>query len=126
MPTGHVAGELITFTEDLGDALVIEAMKRAVDQNKPSWGYTKRILASWSRKKITTVEAARSEQVEFHNQQQSRSYGQYQQRPSENVPNWFEQQKQQDLQVKAAVPAEDIPDAGELLRQFNANKAKQA
>lgn len=68
----------------------------------------------------------RAEQVQFRNQHQPRNFSQYKQRPSENVPEWFEQQKQQELQVKAAVPAEDIPDAGELLRQFNANKAKQA
>ncbi|MFP7170801.1 Lin1244/Lin1753 domain-containing protein [Terribacillus sp. 7520-G] len=126
IPTGHVAGELITFTADFGDDLVIEAMKRAVDQNKPSWGYTKRILAAWSRKRITTVEAARTEQVEFQNQHQYQNYGQYHQRPAETVPDWFEQQKQQEIQAKAATPVEDLPDAGELLRQFNANKAKQA
>lgn len=129
MPTGHVSGELIVFTEDLGDDLVIEAMKRAVDQNKPSWGYTKRILASWSRKKITTVEAARAEQVEFQNQHHPRGYGQYQQRPAENVPEWFEQQKQetQNKPTISASPAEEpAVDVGEMLRQLNANKTKHA
>ncbi|MGG1595601.1 DnaD domain protein [Terribacillus saccharophilus] len=125
-PTGFVSGELLGWTEDVGDELVIEAIKRAVEQNKPNWGYTKSILQSWSRKKITTVEGVRAEQVQFRNQHQPRNFSQYKQRQPENVPEWFEQQKQQELQAKAAVPAEDIPDAGELLRQFNANKAKQA
>jgi DnaD/phage-associated family protein len=128
-PTGFVTGELIGWADDVGDDLVIEAIKRAVEQNKPNWGYTKSILQSWSRKKITTVEGVRAEQIQFQNQRQSKSFGQYQQRPAENVPEWFEQQKQENQNKQAASPSpaeEPAVDVGEMLRQLNANKVKQA
>ncbi|PAE15392.1 hypothetical protein CHH91_14105 [Virgibacillus sp. 7505] len=63
------------------------------------------------------------------NQSQSKSFGQYQQRPAGNVPEWFEQQKQetQNKQTASPSPAEGTAvDVGKMLRQLNANKVKQA
>ncbi|MRG87645.1 DnaD domain protein [Salinibacillus xinjiangensis] len=47
--------ELINWITKVGDELVIEAMKRALDRNKVSWGYVRGILRDWVNKGIIIV-----------------------------------------------------------------------
>lgn len=93
-----ISQELLDWINDMGDVMVIEALKRAISQNKPSWGYAKGILNSWYSKGIKTVEQAEAEDVEFRNRHQSRFSLQ---RQSEVIPDWFgkqESQKQQEAE----------------------------
>ncbi|WP_194841340.1 Lin1244/Lin1753 domain-containing protein [Salinibacillus xinjiangensis] len=84
----YVTQELLSWIDDLGDEMVIEALSRALDRNKPNWSYAKSILQSWVKKNITTLEQAKAEEVQFRNQQQKR-YGS----PKEDVqPDWFKKQ----------------------------------
>ncbi|WP_010529439.1 phage replisome organizer N-terminal domain-containing protein [Lentibacillus jeotgali] len=64
---------ILKWTNDLGKDLVIEAMKRAIKRNKKSWGYTERILKSWQKNKIFTVEQANAEEQAYRNQFQNRT-----------------------------------------------------
>ncbi|MCP3026635.1 DnaD domain protein [Halobacillus sp. A5] len=84
--------EIMAWIQDLGDDMVTEAMKRALDRNKPSWGYAKSILQSWANKNIQTLEQAQAEEVEFKNKQQRGFAGS---KSSEVVPEWFNKQDEQ-------------------------------
>ena len=37
----YVAEEMLHWIEDMGEELMLEALKRAVEQNKTTWGYSK-------------------------------------------------------------------------------------
>jgi DnaD/phage-associated family protein len=47
---------IINWTNDLNDELVVEAMKRTLEANKTSWNYTKAILLDWFNHNLTTLE----------------------------------------------------------------------
>ena len=83
-----ISQELLDWINDMGDEMVIEALKRAIAQNKPSWGYAKGILNSWYSKGIKTIKQAEAEDVEFRNRQQFRGKPQQ----SEVIPDWFGKQ----------------------------------
>lgn len=87
-----VAEEIIDWINSLGDEMVIEALKRAIAQNKPTWGYARGILQAWSNKGIKTIEQVHAEDIEFRNRKQSSFRGN---RKVEIIPEWFGKQKQQ-------------------------------
>lgn len=59
---------ILNWINDSGEEMVIEAMKRSIKRNKKNWGYVEKILKDWARKKITTIEQANAEEIEFQNQ----------------------------------------------------------
>ncbi|GAA0491061.1 DnaD domain protein [Salinibacillus aidingensis] len=65
----YVSEDMISWIEDLGDEMVIEALRRSLERNKASWGYAKSILQSWFKKGIKSLEQAKAEEVEYKNQQ---------------------------------------------------------
>src|SRR5699024_8932820 len=54
-----VSDALLNWVNDVGEALVLDAMKRALERGKSNWGYVKGILQAWAKKGITSVEEAR-------------------------------------------------------------------
>ncbi len=94
----QISEELLAWSEDLGEQMVIEAMRRSLDRNKLSWGYVKSILHSWVNKGVKTLSQAQEEEVEFKNQQgnnrevSKRSYSQ------EVLPEWFKTREQQQME----------------------------
>lgn len=60
-----VSAALINWGNDIGEDLVLDAMKRALDQGKGSWGYVKGILQAWVKKGVTSAETAKAEEAEF-------------------------------------------------------------
>lgn len=119
--TPHVSDDLLVWLDDLGDEMVIEAMKRSVERNKRSWGYVKSILQSWLSKNIKTVEQAKAEEIEFKNQQQARfSKGNKAQRP-EIVPDWFKNKESSfDTGQEQQEPTESQKQAHEeMLKMLN-------
>ncbi|MGM8212607.1 DnaD domain-containing protein [Virgibacillus sp. W0430] len=101
----QISEEMLDWINDFGDEMVIEAMKRSLERNKPSWGYTKSILKSWHEKGIKTIEQANAEDIEFKNQQQSRFSKQPIQK--ETVPDWFKQRKRQGTSMKTEQPVDE-------------------
>lgn len=87
-----VAEDIINWIADVGDLLVLDAMKRALEQNKASWRYVKGILKAWARKGITTVEQATANDAAFRNRQ-SQKFTQPAAAKAEVVPEWFKEQK---------------------------------
>ncbi|GAB3042158.1 DnaD domain-containing protein [Virgibacillus ainsalahensis] len=87
---GEVTTQIRTSMEEqvgeLGEPLVMEAMKRAVERNKLSWGYVNAICKAWKKKGITTLEQVHADEEAFqkHHAYQRASLGQ-----KEVVPDWF-------------------------------------
>ncbi|WP_303699929.1 DnaD domain-containing protein [Lentibacillus sp. CBA3610] len=91
--SSYVAEDITNWITDLGDPLILDAMKRALEQNKATWRYVKGILKAWTRKGITTVEQAAADETAFRNQQNSKST-QSATTTGDVVPEWFKERKQ--------------------------------
>lgn len=92
--TPFIAGEINHWANDLGEPLVLYAMKRALGQGKTNWGYVKGILNAWLEKGIISVESAREEEAAYRGQHGARTFGQGSASQSaEIVPDWFKEQK---------------------------------
>ncbi|MRG86029.1 DnaD domain protein [Salinibacillus xinjiangensis] len=91
--------ELKNWISEFGDELVIEAMKKALERNKISWGYVKGILQSWANKGVTSVERAKAEVLSFQKQNPKRSRSHpYKQ---EVLTGWFDQEDRKKPKVDA-------------------------
>lgn len=53
------------WIDDLSEELVIEAMKRGLEQNKRNWGYVKGILKSWHSTNVKTIADVIAVDAEF-------------------------------------------------------------
>ena len=115
-----ITEELLVFIKDFGDELVIEALKRAINRNKPNWGYAKSILQDWGRKGINTIEQAKAEEVEFQNQQQQRRPSYKQSSRKGIVPEWYEEQKKKHEEMLQQEPKskEEIEEKQKELDSF--------
>ncbi len=80
-----VAESLLDWTQDLGEELVIEAMKRALERNILSWAYVKSILKAWDKKGIRTLGQVEAERVAFENGRRQKRVG-----SRDIVPEWLE------------------------------------
>ncbi|RFA37057.1 hypothetical protein CAI16_03015 [Virgibacillus dokdonensis] len=123
----YVQESICYWVDDVGKDLVIEAMKRALKQNKRNWGYAERILRSWMNKNIKTVKQAKAEDIEFQNQKMAkhqRYFKPQMQASGAPVPEWFKQQKQQQAprENAASNPVNDVKEQAELeqlLKQYS-------
>lgn len=95
----YVAMDLNDWLNNLGEPLVLHAMKRALERAKANWGYVKGILQAWVKKGITSVDLALAEEKEFHRSQGGKK-GSHPFAPrtgsQEVVPDWFKEQKRQE------------------------------
>ena len=73
--SSFIQEDILYWIRDIGDALVLEALKRALEQNK-EYGYAKKIMQSWVRKGIDSLEKAEAERVQFirANEKRANSY----------------------------------------------------
>ncbi|MGI8314910.1 DnaD domain-containing protein [Halobacillus mangrovi] len=99
----QLSEEIKSWSKYLGDSLVVEAMKRSLDRNKPSWGYVKSILQSWIGKGIRTLEQANAEEVEYKNKQFNKTTNSTQLQNKEVLPDWFIDLKKQEEQEKEQI-----------------------
>lgn len=99
-----ISEHILSWINDMGDEMVIEALDRALKRNKPSWGYAERILKDWARKGIATIQQAEAEEIQFQNQMRNKRYTNNQAK-SNVVPDWFKQQK-----IKQKEQAKQKPD----------------
>lgn len=131
MVSPFIAESILMWVDDLGEELVLEAMKRAVERNKTSWHYVKSILQSWAKKGITTMEEVRAEERNFSRRKERHTYktGPYpMQQPAvrkEVIPDWFTERKEEKPQENQPVPDLDIQAMIEDLDKFfESRKAK--
>ncbi|MEC3884603.1 Lin1244/Lin1753 domain-containing protein [Halobacillus sp. HZG1] len=96
----NMSEKILAWIEDLGDAMVIKAMEKTLEQNKSNWAYTESILKNWSSKGITTLEQVEAEGVQFQNQNKSNGNKNH-----EVIPTWFNQQ-QSESQPKPSIDSD--------------------
>ncbi|ALX48515.1 DnaD domain-containing protein [Lentibacillus amyloliquefaciens] len=87
--SAYIAGDISCWIDEVGDPLVLDALKRAVEQGKSTWRYAKGILKAWKTKGITTVEQAAADDYAFRN----RTKGEQIAGRGEVVPDWFMERK---------------------------------
>ncbi|TCJ79086.1 UNVERIFIED_ORG: DnaD/phage-associated family protein [Bacillus cereus] len=81
--------ELGEFCEALGSELILEAVKRSIDENIPKWRYVRGILKNWESQKVKTINDVVVLDAQFDlckNKKQSRTG--YTKR-KELVPEWL-------------------------------------
>ncbi|MGP4070636.1 DnaD domain-containing protein [Halobacillus sp. B29] len=101
-----ISEEIVSWSEDLGEPLILEAMRRSLDRNKPSWGYVKSILQSWINKGIRTIEQAEAEEVEYKNKKNRNGPFTKNSSQKEVIPEWFndrEEQEKQDINKQPSI-----------------------
>ncbi|MYL60460.1 DnaD domain protein [Virgibacillus halodenitrificans] len=102
-PNTYITEELIYWINDVGDALVIQAMKRSLEQGKSHWGYVKAILHAWRNKGIEDVAAAKEEENNYRvrkevKEQKTNLFDQLRQ---EQIPDWFIENKREQAEMAA-------------------------
>ncbi len=105
LDSSYVTTDICHWINDLSEPLVLEAMKRALEQNKTTWSYVKGILKAWARKGITTIEQAEADEAAFRNRQ-NQKINQSAQASNEIVPDWFKERKRKQAEEKKPLTSE--------------------
>ncbi|GAA0607606.1 hypothetical protein GCM10009001_26160 [Virgibacillus siamensis] len=100
MVSPYVADDLTNWIQDTGEALVLHAMKQALDQGKANWSYVKGILKAWLRNGVKTVEQAEAEATAFRQKNNRGNWNNSQQ--EEVIPDWFQERQQKQAAKRAA------------------------
>ncbi|TMN23292.1 DnaD domain-containing protein [Lentibacillus cibarius] len=129
MASSYTADDICHWINDIGEPLVLEAMQRALDQQKPRWQYVKGILKAWSKKGITTVEQVAANEAAFRNRQLQQQHQRPSTAGSEVIPGWFQkrkqkqernrQQKQQQTATSHAVGSPEWEECERLLVKYS-------
>lgn len=85
--SSFIQEDILYWIRDIGDGLVLEALKRALEQNK-EYGYAKKIMQSWVRKGIDSLEKAEAERVQFIRANEKRGNSYQRTGRVATVPNW--------------------------------------
>jgi DnaD/phage-associated family protein len=72
MINSFIAQDICKWEETLNSELVLEAMKKALGQNKRNWNYVNGILKNWLNSNVKTIEDVEALETEFMNSQQKR------------------------------------------------------
>ena len=85
--SSFIQEDILYWIRDIGDGLVLEALKRALEQNK-EYGYAKKIMQSWVRKGIDSLEKAEAERVQFIRANEKRGNSYQRTGIVATVPDW--------------------------------------
>ena len=85
--SSFIQEDILYWIRDIGDELVLEALKRALEQNK-EYGYAKKIMQSWVRKGIDSLEKAEAERVQFIRANEKRGNSYQRTGRVASVPDW--------------------------------------
>ncbi|WP_226675690.1 DnaD domain-containing protein [Rossellomorea aquimaris] len=109
----YIQEKINSWCDSLSESLVVEAMKRAVEQGKLYWSYVDAILVKWEQLKVRDVKDARTKEfqgmVEKHSKRNVRS-GTRKPVRTEMLPDWFTRE------------SEDVQEIRD--EEFEAEKAK--
>ena len=99
MMSPYLQQELMKWTNEVGESLVVTAMKRAMERGKGNWGYCKGILRAWLEKGIQTVQQAEAEVLAWKNKCHRKSLATAgtpattSSVAQEVLPDWFKERK---------------------------------
>src|SRR5690625_545189 len=119
-----ISEDLLEWVNDVGEPLVLAAMKRALERGKTNLGFVKAILLDWQKKGVQTVEAIQADDMAFQNQQRRRSGRSGGSGQKEIVPEWFTAREQElkketeERQTRAALSTEEEEAELEELRKL--------
>lgn len=118
-PTKYIVSELICWSDKMEEDLVLEALKRTVENGKSTWRYTLGILHRWRNDGLETVEDVLAAEEAFREKRASQSrpayarhsgyedasralfYGrQPRYERTEVVPDWFRELKEKEAKEK--------------------------
>lgn len=85
--SSFIQEDILYWIRDIGDGLVLEALKRALEQNK-EYGYAKKIMQSWVKKGIDSLEKAEAERVQFIRANEKRGNSYQRTGRVATVPDW--------------------------------------
>ncbi|MDC3418698.1 DnaD domain-containing protein [Aquibacillus salsiterrae] len=106
--TPYIKGQLTDWTFTLGETLVIEAMKQAMERNHTSWKYVESILTAWDTKGVISLEQVESDNKAFQQHRQGHYYAPKYSK-QEVIPDWFlERQKKQDVHPSKSFNSIDL------------------
>ena len=91
--SSFIQEDILYWIRDIGDGLVLEALKRALEQNK-EYGYAKKIMQSWVRKGIDSLEKAEAERVQFIRANEKRGNSYQRTGRVATVPDWANKQNE--------------------------------
>ncbi|WP_174615160.1 DnaD domain-containing protein [Virgibacillus ihumii] len=129
MVSPYVTEDLTNWIQNAGEALVLHAMKQALDQGKANWSYVKGILKAWLRKGVKTVEQAEAEATAFRQKNNRGNWNNSQQ--EEVIPDWFKERQQKQAAKRAeqqradAHKEVDMEAFNELLAEFTGRDGEE-
>lgn len=94
MINSFLADSISQWIDDMGDELVIEAMKRTLLQNSKSFGYTEKILMNWLNRNVKSMDDVKALDIEFENKQQRKKVVNFKNTKNEPVPDWHKEKEQ--------------------------------
>lgn len=87
----HISQKMGMWCDDLSAALVLEAMKIAVERGAKSWSYIESVLINWDDKNIKTVLEAKALILERQNKiNQSRGFQEKKAPAGRDIPNFVD------------------------------------
>lgn len=110
-----VIDDMNHYIDNMGEELVIEALKRALKENKAKWSYAEGILKAWSKRNVKSLADVEGLDSEFRSQQEQRQQKQqqrsgYNKQPirKEMLPDWFETLQQEEQTKKQEQDPEEL------------------
>ncbi|WP_282138294.1 DnaD domain-containing protein [Rossellomorea aquimaris] len=94
----YIQEKIKTWCESLSESLVMEAMKRAVEQGKHYWSYVDAILVKWEQLNVRDVKDARAKEFQFMFEKvHKRKLHSAGRRPirTEKLPEWFTSEREE-------------------------------
>lgn len=91
--------EYQAWESKMGSELMLQAMTKAVDQEKCTWGYVKGILTNWYRDGLFTMEKVKAAEENYRNNRNRGKRWNYRKQaavPDEIVPDWFRERKREE------------------------------
>ena len=114
--------ELGEFCEALGSELILEAVKRSIDENIPKWRYVRGILKNWESQKVKTLNDVVVLDAQFDFCKNKKQFRSGYTKRKELVPEWLreieevpEEQPRQNNELTIEEERERLKD---LLRKY--------
>ncbi|CAJ1000993.1 DnaD domain protein [Brevibacillus aydinogluensis] len=118
-----IVQDMTQWCEEMGDQLVVEAMKRALVQNQTRWSYVTSILKDWLNKGYKTLEAVEAEKVAIKRRREERTARRV--TPLEDkLPASVQWQQRQGDRIETGTPmgVKDDPELSGLLSKLRAKQ----
>ncbi|MFJ8220883.1 DnaD domain-containing protein [Bacillus cereus] len=114
--------ELVEFCEALGRELILEAVKRSIDENIPKWRYVRGILKNWESQKVKSLNDVVVLDAQFDLCKNKKQFRSGYTKRKELVPEWLceieevpEEQPRQNNELTIEEERERLKD---LLRKY--------